>query len=222
MRRKYQPLNDRLYDHMTAVSMPPDELLTELIAETDELTKDWAGMQISPAQGSFMFLLTRLIGAQRALELGTFTGYSSICIARALPPDGKLTCCDDSPEWTCVAERYWRRAGLSDRIELRQGEALPTVRAMPRNEQFDLAFLDADKASNWIYYEEVLPRLRRGGVILIDNALSGVDSEDPERSRRARELNERISADGRTESVLLPIADGLILARKSDDPAPAE
>lgn len=220
MRRKYHALDDLLYDHMTSVSMPPDELLADLIAETDELTRDWAGMQISPSQGSFMFLLTRLIGARRALELGTFTGYSSICIARALPPDGKLICCDDSPEWTCVAERYWRRAGLSDRIELRSGEALPTVRAMPQEEQFDLAFLDADKASNWRYYEEVLPRLRPGGVILIDNALSGVDSEDPERSRRARELNERISADGRTDSVLLPIADGLILARKCD-PAPA-
>ena len=214
MRRKYRSLNDRLYDHMTAVSMPPDEILADLIAETDELTKDWAGMQISPAQGSFMFLLTRLIDARWALELGTFTGYSSICIARALPPDGKLICCDDSPEWTCVAERYWRRAGLADRIELRQGEALPTVRAMPREEQFDLAFLDADKASNWIYYEEVLPRLRRGGVILIDNALSGVDSDDSERSRRARELNERISADQRTDSVLLPIADGLTFALK--------
>lgn len=214
MRRKYRSLNDRLYDHMTAVSMPPDEILTELIAETDELTKDWAGMQISPAQGSFMFLLTRLIGARMALELGTFTGYSSICIARALPPDGKLICCDDSPEWTCVAERYWRRAGLADRIELRQGEALPTVRAMPKKEQFDLAFLDADKASNWLYYEEVLPRLRRGGVILIDNALSGVDSDDSERSRRARELNERISADKRTDSVLLPIADGLTFGIK--------
>ncbi|MDE2863381.1 MAG: SAM-dependent methyltransferase, partial [Chloroflexota bacterium] len=90
MRRKYRALNDAVYDHMTAVSMPPDELLSELIAETDELTKDWAGMQISPAQGSFMYLLTRLIGARTALELGTFTGYSSICIARALPPDGKL------------------------------------------------------------------------------------------------------------------------------------
>ena len=214
MRRKYHPLNDFLFDHMTSVSMPPDELLSDLIAETDELTKDWAGMQISPAQGSFMYLLARLIGARNALELGTFTGYSSICIARALPPDGKLICCDDSPEWTCVAERYWARAGLADRIELRQGEALPLVRAMPKAEQFDLAFLDADKKSNWRYYEEVIPRLRSGGVILVDNAFSGVESDDAERARWSRELNERISADDRTDSVLLPVADGLVLALK--------
>ncbi len=214
MRRKYHALNDVLYDHMTAVSMPPDELLSELIAETDALTPDWAGMQIAPAQGSFMYLLTRMIGARRALEIGTFTGYSSICIARALSPDGKLICCDDSAEWTAVARRYWQRAGLADRIELRLGEALPAILAMPREEQFDLVFLDADKSSNWRYYEESLPRLRQGGVILIDNAFSGVESQDAERARRSRDLNECVSADERTDSVLLPIADGLILARK--------
>ena len=214
MRRKYKPLDDSLYDHMTSVSLPPDELLSDLIAETDAVSPDWAGMQIAPAQGSFMYLLTRLIGARRALELGTFTGYSSICIARALPPDGKLICCDESAEWTAVARRYWRRAGLSDRIELRLGEALPTIRAMPRNEQFDLVFLDADKSSNWEYYEEALPRLRAGGVILMDNAFSGVDSKYAERSRRSRELNERIGADARTDSALLPISDGLMLSLK--------
>lgn len=198
---------------MSAVSMPPDRLLLDLIEETYALT-DWAGMQIQPAQGAFMNLLTRLIGARRALEIGTFTGYSSICIARALPEDGNLICCDESEDWTAVARRYWKRAGLAEKIELRLGPALPMVQAMPRTEQFDLVFVDADKKANWDYYQEVLPRLRSGGVILIDNAFSGVDSDDPERRRPAREFNRRFSQDKRTQSVLLPIADGLILAVK--------
>ena len=213
MDRKYRPLNDDLFDFMSAVSMPPDRLLLDLIEETYALT-DWAGMQIQPAQGAFMNLLTRLIGARRALEIGTFTGYSSICIARALPEDGNLICCDESEDWTAVARRYWKRAGLAEKIELRLGPALPMVQAMPRTEQFDLVFVDADKKANWDYYQEVLPRLRSGGVILIDNAFSGVDSDDPERRRPAREFNRRFSQDKRTQSVLLPIADGLILAVK--------
>ncbi len=213
MDRKYRPLNDDLFDFMSAVSMPPDRLLLDLIEETYALT-DWAGMQIQPAQGAFMNLLTRLIGARRALEIGTFTGYSSICIARALPEDGNLICCDESEDWTAVARRYWKRAGLAEKIQLRLGPALPTVQAMPRTEQFDLVFVDADKKANWDYYQEVLPRLRSGGVILIDNAFSGVDSDDPERRRPAREFNRRFSQDKRTQSVLLPIADGLILAVK--------
>ncbi len=213
MAGKYRVLNDDLFEFMSAVSMPPDRLLLDLIEETFALT-DWAGMQIQPAQGAFMNLLTRLIGARRALEIGTFTGYSSICIARALPDDGNLICCDESKEWTAVASRYWQRAGLAEKIELRLGPALPTVRAMPRAEQFELVFIDADKKSNWDYYQEVLPRLRTGGVILIDNAFSGVDSDDVERRRSAREFNQRFSEDKRTQSVLLPIADGLILAVK--------
>ena len=213
MAGKYRVLNDDLFEFMSAVSMPPDRLLLDLIAETFALT-DWAGMQIQPAQGAFMNLLTRLIGARRALEIGTFTGYSSICIARALPDDGNLICCDESEEWTAVASRYWQRAGLAEKIELRLGPALSTVRAMPRAEQFELVFIDADKESNWDYYQEVLPRLRTGGVILIDNAFSGVDSDIVERRRSAREFNQRFSEDKRTQSVLLPIADGLILAVK--------
>ncbi len=212
-RRKYKPLDDELYDFMSDVSMPPDPLLAELITETYELT-DWAGMQIAPAQGSFMTLLVRSLGARRALEIGTFTGYSAICIARGLPDDGRLICCDISEKWTAVAQRYWQRAGLAEKIELRLGPALATLRAMPKAEQLDLAFIDADKESNWDYYEEILPRLRRGGVILIDNAFTGVNSSDPARRESSRAFSRRFSADQRTDSVLLPVADGVIFALK--------
>ncbi len=145
---------------------------------------DDAGMQIGPEQGTFMTLLTQLTGARRALEIGTFTGYSSICIARGLADGGKLTCCDVSDEWTSVARKYWDLAGLADRIDLQLRPAVETLRSMPAGETFDIAFIDADKTGYVSYWDEVVPRIRPGGVILVDNTLSHGRVVDPGHHRR--------------------------------------
>jgi caffeoyl-CoA O-methyltransferase len=175
-------------------------------------------MQIAPEQGTFMTMLARAIGARRAIELGTFTGYSAICIARALPQDGNLLCCDVSEEWTAMARRYWRRAGLDDRIELRLGPALETLRALPRAPEIDLVFIDADKPGYVAYYEELVPRLRPNGLIVFDNVLWSGSVADPaaqdDNTRALRELADHVCADTRVEAVMLAVADGLLLARK--------
>lgn len=210
-------LSPGLHDYVVAHSAPPDELLTALIAETAERFPADKGYQIGPEQGVFMTMLTSLMGARRAIEIGTFTGYSSICIARGLAEGGKLICCDVSEEWTSLARAYWTRAGLDDRIELRLGPALGTVRALPAEPAFDLAFIDADKTGYLGYWEEIVPRIRPGGVILVDNTfLHGrIFLADPDPNARAvAELNERARADDRVEMAMLPIGDGLIIARR--------
>jgi caffeoyl-CoA O-methyltransferase len=205
-------------DYLLAHCTPPDDLLRELAAETREQLGNHAGMQVSPDEGELLTLLTRLTGARRAVEVGVFTGYSSICIARGLPADGHLLACDVSEAWTSVARRYWKRAGLEDRIELRLGPALDTLRALSAEPVLDLAFIDADKASYPLYYEEVIGRLRPGGLIILDNVLYGgevVDSSYQGRSAVAlRQLNQAIVSDNRVESVMLPVRDGVTLARK--------
>src|SRR6185437_10758016 len=175
-------------------------------------------MQIGPEQGRFMTLLAKLTGAMNAIEVGTFTGYSSICVARGLAEGGKLLCCDVSEEWTSVARKYWQRAGLADTIELRLGPAAETLAALPAGTTFDLAFIDADKTGYVRYWDLIVPMIRPGGVILVDNTLSQgrvVDLADQGDSVQGiRRFNGHAIADERVELVLLPIGDGLTLARK--------
>jgi caffeoyl-CoA O-methyltransferase len=174
-------------------------------------------MQIGPEQGTFMTMLAGLMGARHAIEVGTFTGYSSICLARGLAPGGRLICCDVSEEWTSVARAYWQKAGLADRIELRLGPALGTLRALPGEPSFDLAFIDADKEGYIGYWDELVPRLRGGGVILVDNTfLHGriLDRQPDDRAQAVRDFNDHALADGRVDLVMLSVGDGLTMARK--------
>ena len=173
-------------------------------------------MQIGPDQGAFMALLVKLIGARRILEIGTFTGYSSTAMALALPPDGRMLCCDVSREWTDIARAAWAEAGVEDRIELRLAPATETLATL-EDDSFDLSFIDADKPNYDAYYEGCLRVVRPGGLILIDNVLWSGDVADPsvdnDNVRAIRALNEKIAADERVDHVLLPLADGLTMAR---------
>jgi caffeoyl-CoA O-methyltransferase len=164
-------LSADLYRYLVEHSTPVDPVLHELAAETRERFAGSAGMQIGPEQGAFMTFLARLSGAGNAVEVGTFTGYSSICIARGLATSGHLLCCDVSDEWTSLARRYWDRAGVADRIELRLAPALDTLRGLALDTHFDFAFIDADKPGYVGYWEEIVPRVRSGGIILADNTL---------------------------------------------------
>jgi caffeoyl-CoA O-methyltransferase len=212
-------LTDRLYDYLLKVSLREPPLLATLRAETAKLPM--AGMQISPEQGQFMGLLAELIGTRRALEIGTFTGYSSLSVALVLPADGKLIACDVSEEYTAIARRYWARAGVAGKIELRLAPALETLRQLLAEGaagSFDFAFIDADKREYDGYYEAVLKLLRQGGLMTIDNVLWGGAVADP-RKRDAdtvaiRALNKKLRDDSRISLSLLPIGDGLTLARK--------
>ncbi len=218
MELKYVPLTDSLYNYLCAQrSNAADPVLDALRAETDRLG-EISMMQISPEQGSLMTMLTAAIGAKSAVEVGTFTGYSSICIARGLASGGKLICIDSSEEWTSVAKKHWARAGLTDRIELRLGSAIPILRELEPGVTFDFAFIDAEKTEYDAYYELVLPRVRKNGLIIFDNMLWGGrlgTGPITEASGRAIDaLNRKLASDGRVESVLLPVADGLHLCRK--------
>lgn len=209
-------LHDYLVDHGT----PPDEVLQWLIAETRSRFGDRAGMQIDPGQGAFMTLLTRMIRPTVAVEVGTFTGYSSTCIARGLPPGGRLLCCDVSEEFTALAREAWARAGVEDRIELRLGPAVDTLGALPADPPIDLAFIDADKGGYLDYYEAIVERSRPGTLIVLDNVLwSGrvVDPTDRDDDTEAiRRVNDHVAADPRVEVAMLAVADGLTLARVRD------
>jgi caffeoyl-CoA O-methyltransferase len=210
-------LTKPVHDYLVAHAPPLDDVQRDLIAETEALG-GISMMQIAPEQGAFMTLLTRLIGARRAIEVGTFTGYSAISIARGLSDDGTLLCCDVNEEWTAIARKYWERAGVDDKIELRIAPAIETLRSLPAGEQFDLAFIDADKPNYPHYYEEVLARLRRNGVILVDNTLWGgavADSKATDDNTKAiRAFNDAVAADDRVESTILTVGDGLTLIRK--------
>jgi len=200
------------------VAPGPDEVQRWLIDETNAKVGGFAGMQIAPDQGVFMTILTQLVGARRAVEVGTFTGYSSLCIPRGLPADGRLTCCDVSEEWTALAREAWERAGVADRIELKIAPGIDTLRALPKDEPIDLAFIDADKTGYASYYDEILPRLRPNGVLLVDNVLWGgsvvnADVTDDD-TRAIRAFNDKVAADDGVDSVIVPIGDGLTLIRK--------
>jgi predicted O-methyltransferase YrrM len=214
---KYTALDDELHGYLVEHGARQDDVLRRLAEETAELG-DVAVMQIAPDQGAFITLLVRAIGAQRALELGTFTGYSAICIARGLPAGGRLLACELEERWAEIAQRYFDEAGVEDRIELRLGPALDTLGALPADERFDFAFVDADKQSYLDYYEVVLERLRKGGLMMIDNVLRGgavLDGgDDSEANRVVRELNERVAADDRVDVAMLGVADGITLALK--------
>ena len=218
MTRTSEGLTPELHSYIVAHSDPVDPVLTDLSEETARLFPDSKGMQIGPEQGVFTTLLTRLSGARNVVEIGTFTGYSSICFARGLPDDGTLLALDISEEWTSVARRYWERAGVSDKIELRIGPALESLRALPEDTRFDLAFLDADKTGYLDYWEDLVPRIRPGGLLLADNTLSHGRVIDPEQTaphvQGIRDFNDRLVADDRVSQVLLPLGDGLTLARK--------
>ena len=215
---KFLRLTPELYNYLVAHGGNYDALLAELAEETARRMGGVAMMQISPEQGAFMTILARAIGARHAVELGTFTGYSAICIARALPPDGTLLCCDVSAEWTPIARRYWEKAGLSHKITLKLAPALDTLRALPGNAIFDFAFIDADKSNHRNYYEEILKRLRPNGLILIDNVLWNGEvlnrHNQTADTRAIRELNDFLPSDNRVDMVMLPIADGITICRK--------
>ena len=210
-------LSPEVHDYLVRHGTPPDALLQELIEETRKLGPI-SMMQIAPEQGAFMTLLARAIGARRAIEVGTFTGYSAISIARGLPDDGRLLCCDVSGEWSAVARRFFEKAGLAHKIELRLAPGIETLRALPATQDVDLAFIDADKPSYPLYYEEILKRLRPGGLLLADNVLwlgRVVDaSANDEQTQAIRRFNDLVARDERVDRVMLPIADGLTIARK--------
>ena len=217
---KFTPLDDELHAYMVAHGARQDAVLRRVQEETAAMG-EISVMQIAPEQGAFLTLLCRLVGASEALELGTFTGYSAICIARGLAPGGRLLALELSDEYAEIAARNFESAGVADRIEIRIGPALDSLRAMPKRELFDLAFIDADKQGYPDYYEEVLARLHPGGVILLDNVLAGgyVVSGHPEKGATAqieaiRAINDRIADDERVEVAMVGIADGLTIVRK--------
>lgn len=214
---KHTPLTPALHAYLVAHGAPPDAVQRALIEETARLGPI-ARMQIAPEQGAFMSWLARALGAKRVLEVGVFTGYSTLCLARALPDDGRVLALDLSAEWTAIGLRHWERAGVAHKIELRLGPAIGSLRALPRESAFDLAFLDADKTGYAEYVEEILPRLRTGGVILVDNVLWGGSVVDPARQERdtlaIRAFNDAMAHDPRLDAVMIPLSDGLTLLRK--------
>jgi caffeoyl-CoA O-methyltransferase len=198
-------------------SWPPDDIVERLRSATKALG-GVAGMQIGDDQGQVLTMLARLVGAHRAVEVGTFTGYSALCIARGLSEGGSLLCCDISAEWTAIGADAWREAGLADRIEVRIGPAIQTLRALPPEAVIDLVFIDADKTGYGDYWDELVPRVRRGGLLLADNVLwSGrvVDKKDTDDDTEAlRIFNDTVARDDRVEVVVLTAFDGLTIARK--------
>ncbi|HMD05701.1 MAG TPA: class I SAM-dependent methyltransferase [Candidatus Binatus sp.] len=214
---KFIPLTPKLYEYAVAHGHNGDPVRAELAAETTKLGRV-SGMQIAAEQGTLMGILAAAIGARSAVEVGTFTGYSALCVARALPADGKLLCCDVNEEWTSLGRRYWERAGVANKITLKLAPAAETLKALPASHTFDFAFIDADKTNYATYYEEILKRMRPGGLILLDNVLwsGGIIDEsrqDPD-TQALRKINDFIAKDTRVEAVMLAVADGLTIVRK--------
>ncbi len=217
---KFRELNAELHEYVIAHGAREDEVLAAIAAETEAMG-EISVMQIGADQGALMTMLARLVGAREALELGTFTGYSAICIARGLAPGGRLIACELSEEYAEIAARNFERAGVADRIEVRIGRAADTLRDIPEREAFDFAFIDADKQGYPEYYELVLARTRPGGLIAVDNVLAGgyvvsghPDNGVTEQIAAIRETNDLITADERVDTVMLTVADGIMLARK--------
>ena len=215
-------IDDRIYDYLCDVYINEPELLRQLREETAQI--EYSVMQISPEQGQFMSLLIKLMGAKRAIEIGTYTGYSSISVASAMPEDGKLICCDISPQWTDIAEKYWALAGLENKIDLCIRPAEQTLQILiddGAEKTFDFIFIDADKQNYVMYYEMALRLLRKGGIIAIDNTLWSGAVADPENTepgtRAIRRFNEMLKDDDRVSQSLLTIGDGLTLILKEID-----
>lgn len=214
-------LTDAVLDYVREVSVREDDVLRELRAETAAMPA-LAAMVTMPEEGQLLALLVGLVGAERVLELGTFTGYSALCMARALPPHGKVVTCDISERWTRIARRYWERAGVADRVDLRIGDAAATTADLLAEHgpgSFDLVFIDADKAGYPRYYEDALVHVRPGGLIVLDNTLYFGRVVDPDArdadTEAIRALNAALRTDDRVELCLLPMADGITLARKT-------
>lgn len=215
MTTKSIPLTSELHAYLVAHGGPPDEVMLDLIEETRTHLPEDAKMQVAPEQAAFLTFLTRLLGARRAVEVGTFTGLSALAIARGLTEDGQLTCFDVSEEFTGIARRYWTRAGVDERVRLRIGPARETLRELPADRHLDFAFIDADKVGYSAYWAELVPRMRPGGVIAVDNVLRDgrVLAPQDDADRAIAAFNDEVLADVRVDQVMLPIADGLTLAR---------
>ncbi|MFD3809105.1 O-methyltransferase [Streptomyces sp. NPDC058611] len=210
-------ITDGLYQYMLAHNPPLDAVQRGLVATTYEKFPDVAGMQSAQEQGPLLAFLVRLTGARHIVEIGTFTGFSALSMAQALPADGRIIACDVSEEWTRYGQEAWEAAGVADRIDLRIAPALDTLRAMPADEHIDLAYVDADKQSQIAYWEELVPRLRPGGLIVTDNTLyhgTVLDESATGAAAGVRAYNDHVAADPRMDSVLLAISDGLTLSRK--------
>ena len=214
---KFTALDDALYDYLVAYRSPDDEVVRELREETARLG-DWAVMQVAPDQATLLRILVAAIGARRAIEVGTFTGFSALAIARGLPPDGRLLCLDVSEEYTALARKAWAKAGLEDRIELKIAPAIESLQALPADEHIDVAFIDADKPNYLNYFAELVLRMRPNGLIMVDNTLwSGLvvdPSTGDENTEALKAFNDAIAADDRVDSYILPVSDGLTLIRK--------
>lgn len=218
---KNPPLTDELYAYVLQHNPPLDPVQRELVEVTHSRLSDVAGLQTAEEQGPLLAFLVRLTGARRIVEVGTFTGFSTLSMAQALPEDGTLIACDVSEEWTAVGREAWVKAGVADRIDLRIAPALDTLRALPDDEPWiDMAFLDADKGNYSAYWEELVPRTRPGGLIVVDNTLYHGEVTDASAGGAAaaiRAFNDLVAADRRVEAVLLTVADGLTLARRLAD-----
>ena len=216
MARKTMGMDDGVYGYLVDVTIRETDVMRRLREETARM--EMGRMQIGPDQGAFMAWLARTLGARRAIEVGTFTGYSAICVASALPDDGRLLCCDVSVEFTDVARRYWAEAGLTSKIDLRIGPAIETLSSLDDDGSWDFAFIDADKPGYDAYYEQLLRLLRPGGVIAIDNVLWGgsvADEANREESTVAlRALNEKVASDPRVDACTIGVGDGVTLATK--------
>jgi caffeoyl-CoA O-methyltransferase len=210
-------LSAELGEYLVAHGSPPDAIQEGLIAETAALGPV-AGMQVAPEQGAFLTILTQALGVHDAVEVGTFTGYSALCIARGLPADGRLICCDVSEDWTAIGQPYWEKAGVAGRIDLRIAPAVDTLNALPNEPQFDLAFIDADKPNYGNYFDALVPRMRANGVLLIDNVLWSGNVINPDanddNTKAIKAFNDKVVADTRVDTVMLPISDGLTMCRK--------
>ncbi|WP_329194941.1 MULTISPECIES: O-methyltransferase [unclassified Streptomyces] len=210
-------ITDELYQYMLDHNPPLDAVQRGLVTTTYEKFPDAAGMQSAHEQGPLLAFLVRLTGARRIVEIGTFTGFSTLSMAQALPADGALIACDISEEWTAYGRQAWEEAGVADRIDLRIAPALETLRAMPGEPHIDMAYVDADKENQIAYWEELVPRMRPGGLIVSDNTLYHgrvVDEAATGAAAAMRAFNDHVLADDRMESVLLAISDGLTLSRK--------
>lgn len=210
-------LSDELHAYVVAHMNGHDAVLQDLAAETAERFPDRRNMQVAPEQGALLTLLTRLAATTFAVEVGTFTGYSALCIARGLAAGGRLVCFDESAEWTSVAETYWQRAGVADRVELRLGDAHETLASLADDPPVGLAFVDADKTGYGDYYEQLLARLGPAGLIVVDNVLASgrvLDPGDDEDVLAIAAFNDRVVADDRVDVTFLPVADGVSLITK--------
>jgi caffeoyl-CoA O-methyltransferase len=208
-------IEPEIRDYIASRSSPPDPVLQELSRETADRYPQQAHMQIDPVRARLLSVFARATKARLAIEIGTFTGYSSICIARGLLPGGKLICCDMSEEWTSVARKYWERAGVNRRIDLRLGPALDTIASFPCEPRFDLAFIDADKDSYFSYWLELVPRMQPGGLLIVDDAFGSgelVGSGQNARVMYVREFSDLAAADPRVDLALTAVADGLLVA----------